>query len=120
MYELTIRGAFAAAHCLRGYDGPCSRMHGHTWRVEVTVGGEELDAVGLVMDFKDLKTVLREVLAELDHVCLNDLPVFREVNPSSENIARHIYRAFADRCAPISVRRVRVWESDTAGVTYFE
>lgn len=120
MYELTINGHFASAHSLRGYDGPCKHVHGHTWKVEVTIQAQMLNNIGLVVDFKELKKKLNEFLMHIDHVNLNDLPAFKEVNPSSENLAKYIYQEFAKLCRPFKLLRVRVWESETSSVTYYE
>ena len=120
MFELSITGHFASAHLLRGYDGPCKNLHGHTWKVEVTIAAEKLDKIGLVVDFKDMKKKLNALLDRLDHVNLNDLPVFQKVNPSTENLAKYIYQEFAKECRPFPVKHVRVWESEAASITYYE
>lgn len=120
MFELSITGHFASAHLLRGYDGPCKNLHGHTWKVEVTIAAEKLDKIGLVVDFKDMKKRLNHFLDKIDHVNLNDLPAFKDVNPSTENLAKYIYQEFAKECQPLPLKRVRVWESDTASITYYE
>jgi 6-pyruvoyltetrahydropterin/6-carboxytetrahydropterin synthase len=120
MFEVMVRDSIASAHRLPGYDGPCKDMHGHTWKIEVCVRGDKLDKVGLLTDFKELKAKLKEVLGPLDHVVLNDLPAFKECNPSTENIARHVYRAMARKCAPLTVKQVQVWESELASVVYYE
>jgi 6-pyruvoyltetrahydropterin/6-carboxytetrahydropterin synthase len=120
MFEVSVRDHIASAHQLHGYDGPCKDMHGHTWKVEIVVYGNTLDEVGLLVDFKILRDKLKEVLMPLDHVVLNDLPAFKELNPTTENIARHIYRAMHAYCAPLRIKHVQVWESDTASVVYYE
>ena len=120
MFEVSVRDHISSAHQLRGYDGPCKNMHGHTWKVEIVVGGNTLDGVGLLTDFKTIKAKLTQVLMPLDHVVLNDLPAFKDLNPSTENLARHIYRALSPLCAPLRLKQVQVWESDTASVIYYE
>ena len=120
MFEVTVRDHIASAHQLHGYDGPCKDMHGHTWKVQAVVCGNTLDGVGLLADFKILKEKLKQVVTPLDHVVLNDLPCFKGINPSTENIARHIYRTLATQCAPLRIKQVQVWESDTASVIYYE
>ena len=120
MFEVTVRDHIASAHQLHGYDGPCMHMHGHTWQVEMTVCGDTLNEVGLLADFKILKSKLKQVIMPLDHVVLNDLPAFKDLNPSTENLARHIYRALLPTCAPLRLKQVQVWESDTASVIYYE
>lgn len=120
MYELTIGGDFAAAHFLTGYDGSCKELHGHTWKLEVTIQAETLNDIGLVIDFQDLKKRLNAFLKQLDHGCLNHLPAFQKENPTTENLARFIYQGFACDCAPFRIKHVRIWESEKASVTYYE
>ena len=120
MFEISIKGHMASAHYLPGYEGPCKNLHGHTWQVEVTIAGEQLDTIGMVADFAVLKIRLRDFLSALDHVCLNDLASFKNVNPTTENIARYIYQNFAGVIFPLKIRKVQVWESDSASVVYYE
>ncbi len=120
MFEIKVRDHIASAHQLHGYSGPCAMMHGHTWHIEITVKGEELDNIGLLTDFKVLKMKLKEVLGPIDHVVLNDLPAFKGLNPSTENLARYIYRAFKPKVSPLALTQVQVWESETASVIYYE
>jgi len=120
MFALSIKGEIASAHYLRGYEGKCKDLHGHTWKVEVTFTGGPLNGIGMVEDFAALKMKLREFLAGIDHVCLNDLPYFKDINPTAENIAKYIYDGFGKAAAPLKIKDVRVWESDTASVTYSE
>jgi 6-pyruvoyltetrahydropterin/6-carboxytetrahydropterin synthase len=120
MFEVKVRDHIASAHTLHGYDGPCAHLHGHTWKIEITVMGTELDQVGLLADFKVLKKKLKDVLMPLDHVNLNDVPAFADINPSTENLARHIYKQFALQSSPLKLKQVEVWESDTASVVYYE
>jgi 6-pyruvoyltetrahydropterin/6-carboxytetrahydropterin synthase len=120
-YELTVERTFSAAHALRCYQGPCARVHGHNYRVEVTVAAEELDGLGMVMDFGDLKQVCSEVIDQLDHTMLNDLEPFAESNATSERIAEHIHREIAPRLPDrVSLLWVRVWETATSAATYRE
>lgn len=119
MYELSVKSHFDAAHHLPGYPGECAGLHGHTWDVEVVVEGEELDEVGIVYDFKRLKEDLATVLGPLDHVCVNDVPPFDSLNPTAENLARHIFEALTrDIPTTVRVKEVSVWESPIARITY--
>jgi len=121
MYELIIHDHFSSAHYLREYEGACENLHGHTWRVEVAIAGEQTDRIGLVMDFKDMKAKLKALMNRWDHVCLNDLDEFRQMNPSTENMARYVYQEFQRDLPPeVRMRHVRVWESDRASVRYSE
>jgi 6-pyruvoyltetrahydropterin/6-carboxytetrahydropterin synthase len=123
MYTLTVEGNFSSAHQLRGYRGKCENLHGHNWKVVLSVRGEELDSTGLLIDFTELKSMLRDIIEELDHRNINDIPCFTQQNPSSENIARYIAEQFASSLrarghAKISMDSVTVWESDTSRCTF--
>jgi 6-pyruvoyltetrahydropterin/6-carboxytetrahydropterin synthase len=121
MYELTIETGFAAAHCLRGYEGSCERLHGHNWRVEVHVRAEKLDGLGMVKDFRVLREEAEKAMARLDHRYLNETPPFDKLNPSAENLAKFIYdelsRTLND--GNVSVSLIRVWESEKAAAAYY-
>ena len=123
-YLLAVTAEFAAAHCLRHYGGPCENLHGHNFAVEAVVSGKKLEPkVDILMDFKELKRLLGEVLAELDHRHLNELPVFQKRNPSSELLARYIFEGLKARLADIpQVRLVSVSVSEKASskATYME
>lgn len=120
MYELTVTTQFAAAHQLREFRGSCEKLHGHNWKVEVTLTGEKLNDVGLLMDFREVKGATDRVLKELDHSFLNELPYFRDQNPSSENIAAYIFEKLtrALNNNQIKVTKVTAWESDSARASY--
>ncbi len=122
MYELTIEGSFASAHQLRGYQGKCENLHGHNWRVELTVEGTELNDIGLLIDFHDLKRILKEILDRLDHKNINEVKPFNRENPSSENIARFIaleIEILLNNEAPhLQIAGVTVWESATSRCRY--
>ncbi|MCA9399768.1 MAG: 6-carboxytetrahydropterin synthase QueD [Candidatus Omnitrophica bacterium] len=120
MFELTIKGDIASAHFLRGYEGKCRNLHGHTWKVEVFLQKESLNELGMVEDFAVLKKKFKEFLATIDHVNLNDLEYFKDVNPTAENIAKYIYHGFAKEIAPLKVVKAQVWESDMASAVYYE
>jgi 6-pyruvoyltetrahydropterin/6-carboxytetrahydropterin synthase len=122
MYELTIETGFASAHQLRGYKGKCEKMHGHNWKVQISVIAERLNEVDLAIDFHDLKRMANEVVSPLDHAFLNEIFPFTEKNPSSENIAKWIYDSMNKKLSEDNVRvsAVTVWESDTASASYYE
>ena len=119
MFELTVRGEFSSAHFLRDYQGQCRKLHGHTWKVAVTVKGTKLNKIGVMADFVCLKASLEELLKKLDHTCLNDLPFFKKHNPSTENLAKFIYGEYAKAVKPLKMVKARVWESDRADVVYY-
>ena len=122
VFEVYIKSHFSAAHSLKGYEGDCARIHGHNWIIEVYVKCTELDPVGIGIDFRDIKAAVRDVLSGLDHCDLNELPVFSEENPTSENIAKFLYRELSAKLnAPaIRVSRVKVCETPGAGAFYWE
>jgi len=120
MYHLTIQTSFAAAHNLLHYQGDCENLHGHNWKVEVTVQAEALDKSGLGIDFKILKKETKKLLETLDHKYLNNLPAFKDVSPSSENIARFLFEELEKSLAvfQVDIETVRVWESDNACASF--
>jgi len=122
IYELSIETRFAAAHALAGYPGDCANIHGHNWTVQVHVRCLELDDIGIGIDFRVIKDHVEDVLKVLDHSHLNELPPFRETNPSSENVAKYLYGELVRRIQSERVRiaRVRVAETPETGATYWE
>ena len=122
MYRISVDETFAAAHNLRDYHGKCEDLHGHNYKVRVMLEGNQLDSTGLLYDFVHLKHVIQGVIKSLDHKYLNELAPFDKLNPSAENIARHIFDETARNLlqAPNAVRvsGVTVWETDTSAATY--
>jgi len=122
MYEIKIVTSFSAAHRLENFYGKCESLHGHNWKVEVFLVGEKLDEAGLLQDFSAVKARTRELLEEIDHKYLNELPAFSQQNPSSENLARYLFQRLAavlDRDG-VKVSRVSVWESDASCASYYQ
>ena len=123
MFEIKVKGEFDAAHRVAGYPGKCDRLHGHSWTVELSATGQQLDELGMLVDFKRVRGALMEVLDTMDHQYLNELPPFREVNPTAENLARYIYQVLAKQPifgAQAHLQAVCVWESPHSSVTYSE
>lgn len=119
MYELTVKSHFDAAHALLGYPGECRHLHGHTWDVEVTVCGAELDEIDIVYDFKRLKADLGTVLERYDHAYLNEIEPFDTLSPTAENLARVVFEALERQVGEeVTVKEVAVWESPIARVTF--
>jgi 6-pyruvoyltetrahydropterin/6-carboxytetrahydropterin synthase len=116
MFEVSVEHTFAAGHALRNYRGKCENVHGHNYRVQVLVRGEKLDSVGMLADFTELKKVLRAVTEPMDHVFLNDMPPFHELNPTAENMAWYICEKMRE--AQVDVSAVTVWETDIQSATY--
>jgi 6-pyruvoyltetrahydropterin/6-carboxytetrahydropterin synthase len=125
MFEVSVEDSFAAGHALRGYRGKCENPHGHNYKVRITLAGDELDSIGLLYDFKDLKQAMNQIIDRLDHQFLNDIEPFRALNPSAENMARYFYREAASHLEQatggrVKVKQVKIWETDTTTATYFE
>lgn len=120
MYRLKIHTHFAAAHNLINYQGDCENLHGHNWKVEVTVTARELDKAGLGIDFKILKRETKTVLDLLDHKYLNEIEPFVSNSPSSENIAKFLFEKLSARLNTdkVTVYKVNVWESEYACASY--
>jgi len=122
MYEISVDEGFAAGHFLRGYKGKCENQHGHNYRVRITLAGKELDSTGLLYDFVHLKQIIQNVIRSLDHKNLNDFAPFDKLNPSAENIARHIYDETSKQIHAssngASISSVTVWETDTSAATF--
>ncbi len=117
MYELMVEETFDAAHALRGYEGPCENLHGHTWKVQVFIRGNKLNKLGLLEDFKVLKKDLHSFLKAFDHKCLNDVPPFIIKNPTSEHLAEICFKNLRKKMRTIS--KVTVWESATTNASYY-
>ena len=108
MYELVVEKTFAGAHNLRGYDGDCEKLHGHNWRVEVTLKAEKLNEIGMVIDFKIVKRKLEE------------MSEFKQVNPTTENVSKEIYNSLSAQLPPeIFVAKVKTWESEKCAAAYY-
>jgi 6-pyruvoyltetrahydropterin/6-carboxytetrahydropterin synthase len=122
MFEVSVEETFAAGHALRGYQGKCENVHGHNYRVRVTLEGESLDRAGLLYDFVNLKHVIQGLIRSLDHKFLNEQPPFDRINPSAENIAKYFYERAAEQLGQAAngarLASVTVWESDTTAATY--
>lgn len=121
MYELKIITHFSAAHRLENFYGKCEALHGHNWKVEIFLVAASLDEAGLVRDFGQIKACAREIIEEIDHTYLNELPAFKNQNPSSENLARHLFERLGTALNDerVQVTRITVWESDTTSASYF-
>lgn len=118
MYSVKVEANFSSAHNLRGYKGKCEALHGHNWKAEIVVSKDDLDKVGMVLDFKYLKMELNKVLEALDHKYLNNIPYFKKFNPTSENIARYIFERLKPKISGLA--SVTVWESENSCATYYE
>lgn len=121
MFELSVMTHFSAAHRLKGYEGSCANPHGHNWEIEVFIRGRDLDKIGFLVDFRKVKAEVRSVLEKFDHCDLNTLPAFTKRNPTSENLARHVFEAISRKlnCRRYRVHRVTVCESPGSAVSFW-
>lgn len=122
MYELKVMCSFSAAHQLREFGGACEKLHGHNWKIEVYVKGARLKKDGTLIDFQNIKKATRECLERMDHGFLNELEPFRDLNPSSENIARHVFQQLSSKLNKddLKVSKVTAWESENSCASYME
>jgi len=125
MFEVSVEDTFAAGHYLRGYRGKCEKPHGHNYKVRITLNGEKLDNIGLLLDFRELKSVMNDVIDRLDHQMVNEIEPFDTLNPSAENMAKYFYDEMNTRLrihtdGRVRVKLVKLWETDTTTATYYE
>ncbi len=118
MYELKIESFFSSAHHLLNYNGECENQHGHNWKVEAFIKGDNLDKSNLLLDFKVLKKELNEVLKTLDHKDINTLKKFQNISPSSEIISKYIYDKLKEKISNVS--KISVWETANSCASYYE
>ena len=120
MFKLVVKKEFSSAHILVGHPGACKRMHGHNWVVEAKVEGEQINKIGMVIDFKDIKKELENIISKLDHQYLNDLEPFIENNPTAENISKYIYKELSKNINTdnIKVSEIKLWETNSSAVIY--
>ena len=120
MFEVMIEDTFDAAHQLVGYNGPCENMHGHGWKVQVHVKGTKLNELGMLVDFREVKTALKGLIDGLDHKNLNELGQFKKTNPTSENVAKYIYEGLLSSMKNGNkLDKVSVFESPTSRATFY-
>jgi 6-pyruvoyltetrahydropterin/6-carboxytetrahydropterin synthase len=119
VYILSIETSISSAHLLRDYDGPCSRNHGHNWKIRVEVGTNDLDEQGIAIDFLDLKKITWQVVGPFDHNNFNDIPPFDKLNPTAENIVKYFYDEI-EKLLPsgITMKSIRLWETEKYAVEY--
>ncbi|MGE4358160.1 MAG: 6-carboxytetrahydropterin synthase QueD [Candidatus Omnitrophota bacterium] len=121
MFAVEVEHSFSSAHYLRNYKGKCEALHGHNWRVRALVVGRTLEKNGLLLDFGELKKCLKMVLEELDHKVINEVPYFKKINPTSENIAKFIFVRLNKhlQMRKCRLKKITVWETDTSSATYY-
>ena len=120
MFKLIVKKEFSSAHILHGHPGDCKRMHGHNWIVEAKVEGDNINSIGMVIDFKDIKKSLANIISKLDHRFLNDIDPFTKDNPTAENISKYIYKELSKNINTdnIKVSEIKLWETSSSAVIY--
>jgi len=123
MFQVSVEESFSAGHALRGYKGKCENPHGHNYKVKMTLEGPQVDGIGLLCDFAQLKEAIHGVIRGVDHKFLNDQAPFDVINPSAENIAKYFYdetsRQIRALPAGARIQSITVWETDTTCATYW-
>ena len=120
-YKIITAQEFAAAHKIADYPGDCGQIHGHTWKVEVTFSGNELNDLGMLFDFREAKQLLIRVLSDFDHKLINDIPPFDSINPTAENLANYFYTRLKQEISDLCrLQEVKVWESQYSCAVYSE
>jgi 6-pyruvoyltetrahydropterin/6-carboxytetrahydropterin synthase len=123
MFQVSVDETFSSGHALRGYKGKCENVHGHNYKVRVTLVGPHLDSIGLLYDFTHLKRVIRDIVGGVDHRFLNDLVPFDVINPSAENVAKYFYEETARQMNALPngarIKSVTIWETETTSATYW-
>jgi 6-pyruvoyltetrahydropterin/6-carboxytetrahydropterin synthase len=121
MYTVFKDFTFCAAHAVRGHTGGCQNLHGHNYRVRVYVSAEQLDGLGMVLDFADLKRTVAQIAGHFDHQTINDHPPFDEINPTAELLSEFVYRRFQEELVRgglgdgrVRLGRVEVWENESS------
>ncbi len=121
MYRIAVKTHFDSAHLIRNHKGKCRNLHGHRWEIEVVFSGTEPDEMGMIMDFRDIKNILKEITDRYDHHNLNEIPPFDMINPTAENIARIIFQDIKKRTPEqMNLEEVKIWESPDAWVSFSE
>ena len=121
-FIVRVQVEISAAHSLRGYHGNCARTHGHNWKVLAEIKANELDSLGMAVDFKELKSAMMEIANIIDHQNINEIHPFDEINPTAENIAKWFYNelALTVNDSRLNLSSITIWETDRSSVRYSE
>ena len=120
MYEVSKEMMISATHRVREHQGGCERIHGHNWKIIVYVEAKELNNMGMVIDFKDLKHVMHKVIMPMDHNDINTFAPFDKINPTSENISKYIFDEMSKELNDDRkhISKVEVYETDNSKAIY--
>jgi 6-pyruvoyltetrahydropterin/6-carboxytetrahydropterin synthase len=122
LFEVMTEVSFDSAHFLRDYEGKCTRLHGHTYRLQAYAQGQQLSSQGILLDLTCFKELCQQAVAEFDHQTINEVPPFDQMNPTAENLAAHFFRLLQPvvKERGLKLAKVVVWESPTSGASYSE
>lgn len=122
IYTLTTSTEFSASHIIPGHPGKCARLHGHNWKVDVSIVAQELDELGMAMDFYHIKEATKATIEKVDHYHLNDLPYFTDIIPTAENVSKWLFTEIAAviNTELVKVQSITLWETDRSRVCYSE
>ena len=121
MFRLSAILSFSSAHYLNDYNGNCARLHGHNWKVQVEVSAQNLNKIGMALDFKDLNKIAWDVIGKFDHQVVNEINPFNKLNPTAENMARYFYQEISRELpAGVKMEKLSLWETEKYLVEYSE
>lgn len=121
MYTLSVDKMISSAHKLNNYDGPCARVHGHNWKIQMVIQSKDIDNRGIAIDFNELDEKLWEVIGPFDHQLINSIPPFDKINPTAENLVKYIFEKLKNKFSgQFKLKKVSVWETDASMVSYEE
>ena len=119
MHYISVESGFSSAHFLEKYNGKCKFMHGHNWGVKVTFSGNKLTN-GILVDFNEIKRELKILLDIIDHKVLNELEIFKKIDPTAENISEFIYDYFKGKFRNAEIFAVEIKEGKNTSAEYKE
>jgi len=120
MFRLRVQNSFSAAHSLTNYKGDCAKLHGHNWKIEIIVAKETVNNIGISIDFKEAKRILKELVDTLDHEYLNNMDEFKNMNPTAENISQYMFETLSPsfKVLEAELEKVIIWETDNNRLEY--
>jgi 6-pyruvoyltetrahydropterin/6-carboxytetrahydropterin synthase len=119
MYHLSIESRFSAAHAINGYKGECKQLHGHDWKIQIEVAADRLNEIGMAIDFHQLQDITQDILKQFDHQYINELPQFKDLNPTAENLAKYIYEQVEMKLPDgVQMDQISIWEGEKYCVRY--
>ncbi len=117
MFEIILEDVISAAHYVKNTAGEVENIHGHDWQIKVSLRRSDVDEVGMVWDFTEVKPVLKEILDHFNYSTLNNIPPFTTQNPTAENLARYIFEQMEKNIPLKNVRMHYVACTESPGCT---